>query len=41
MLDRQNIVTPIGLQILNQVEFMEAASVEHVEKVISQLIIEG
>jgi hypothetical protein len=32
---------PTGVQILSQVEFMEAASVKPIEKVINQLITEG
>ncbi len=41
MHDRQNIVVPIGLQILNKVEFMEAIGVEPIEKVTNQPVIES
>jgi hypothetical protein len=34
--NRQKIVAPTGLQIFNQVEFMEVANAEFVEEIISQ-----
>jgi hypothetical protein len=40
-LDRHKTITPTDLQILSQVELVEATSVESIEKVINQFIIEG
>jgi hypothetical protein len=39
--DRQNATTPIGLQILNQAELVEATSVDCVKEAINQHVIEG
>jgi DNA-binding TFAR19-related protein (PDSD5 family) len=40
-LDRQKVVTPTNLQILSQVELVEATCVKPVEEGIIQLVIEG
>jgi hypothetical protein len=40
-LDRQKIITPTNLQILNQVELVEVTNVELVEEVISKLVTKG
>jgi hypothetical protein len=40
-LDWQKVVAQTSLQILNQVELVEVASVEHVEEVINRLITKG
>ncbi len=41
MFDWQKIIAPTGLQILIQVELVEATGAEHVKEVISQPITEG
>jgi len=40
-LDRQKIVAPTGLQILSQIELVEAAGAEHVKEVINQSVTKG
>jgi hypothetical protein len=40
-LDRQKTITLTNLQILNQIELVEIASVEHIEEIINQLVIKG
>jgi hypothetical protein len=40
-LDRQKIIAPTNLQILNQVELVEVTNVELVEEVISKLVTKG
>jgi hypothetical protein len=39
--NRQKIAVPIGLQILNQVQLVEVASVELVEEIINQQVTKG
>jgi hypothetical protein len=39
--DQQKFVTPTNLQILNQVELVEATCVEPLEEIIDQLVIKG
>jgi hypothetical protein len=41
MPDRQKTIVPTNLQILSQVELVEVISVEHVEEITSQPVIEG
>jgi hypothetical protein len=39
--DRQKIATSTSLQILNQMELMEATNFELIKEIIIQLVIEG